>query len=440
MSTVTDRVSMKQLAKFFVPLGLSSQLVIISHVIINSTLARSINAEAVIASYAIALSFSSLTERPATLTRQVCSALVRDRISFRAMHAVSFYIFFTLMGIATLTAYTPFGQWVFTHLYGATDDLVDQVIHIYRILMFVIIFSGIRCLYHGIIISNMRTKWLTIGMIIRLVGMISLSVFFVNTGKISGETGAIIFLSGMIIECAIAFFEGRSLVKKNLPLKKPEHPIERKRQVFYFMVPLLLSAIIGVFSGPLVNAMLGKTSDITLALASFAVAQSLASLVQTFFSYTHQIVLNFYKIDRSAVHKFALMIGFIPFLSIVVLCYTPIGSWVLLNLIGVNERIEEATLSTLRIFMLSAFIFPWLDLCNGMLILRGQTKVMVISQSMNLIVAFATLLAMINYFPGWNGAIGALAISLGMATELCVVVFTLWKTSGPSHSVSTLSA
>ncbi len=155
-------VSLKQLWFFFLPLGFSATLVTLSHVIINSTLARAANPEVVIASYALPMSLLALTERPAVLLRQTCSALVRDRVSFRAMASVSHVVLTCAIMLGLLVSYTPIGEWVFLYFFGVERDLLEPIIHVYRILMFVSFFSGLRCLYHGIIIFNMRTKWLTI--------------------------------------------------------------------------------------------------------------------------------------------------------------------------------------------------------------------------------------------------------------------------------------
>ena len=82
----------KRLLTFFVPLGLSASLVTLSHVIISRTLATSASPETVIASYALASSLLAVTERPSTLLRQTCSALVRDKLSFKALTFVT-YVF-----------------------------------------------------------------------------------------------------------------------------------------------------------------------------------------------------------------------------------------------------------------------------------------------------------------------------------------------------------
>jgi hypothetical protein len=421
-----EAVSYKQLCYFFLPLGLSATLVTLSHVIINSTLARSVNPELIIASYALPMSLLALTERPAVLLRQTCSALVRDRISFRSMAAVSSYVFASMLVLGFLIAFTPIGKWLFQYIFGVEAELLGPIIDVYRILMFVSVFSGLRCLFHGIIIFNLRTKWLTIGMFIRLVGMYLLSLYFIHRGPIeSGEVGAIIFLVGMIIEASVSVWEGRSLLRKVIPEKAQGHPIETKSQIFGFYKPLLISSLIAIIVGPAINAMLGKTMNIHLAIASFAIAGSLAQLVQSFFSYMHQIVLNFYPKDPKAVKRFTLFVAFIPSVLIAVLGYTSLGPWFMMHVMGVNNELMQASLRTLRVFMILTLVFPWLDFVNGIIMLKGQTMVMIKSQAVNVIVTIAALIISVIYAPGWNGSIGALAQSLGSLSELCVVLYVL---------------
>ncbi|MDD9265702.1 multi antimicrobial extrusion protein MatE [Paenibacillus sp. GCM10023248] len=429
-SSMKSTISWKQLISFFLPLGLSATLVTLSHVIINSTLARADNPEVVIASYALPLSLLGLTEKPVVLLRQACSALVRDRISFRAMAAVSSYVFACIILIGLIICYTPLGEWVFLYFFGVEPELLDSTLSVYRILMYVSIFSGLRCLFHGIIIFNMRTKWLTIGMGVRIAAMYLLSLYFITTDNVtSGRVGAIIFLLGMVIEAAVAIWEGSSLLKKVIPEKAPNHEIETKRQIFTFYRPLLYSSVIAVIIGPAINAVLGKTMQVHLAISSFAIAGSLTQLVISFFSYIHQIVLNFYRKDARTVVRFVLLLSFIPGTLIAILAYTPLGPWFMYHVMGVNAELMHASLHAMRIFMIMTLVFPWLDYMNGIIMLRGQTKIMVISQSANAATTVITLFIAILTVPGWNGMIGALAQSVGLLAELLVVVYVLRRTS-----------
>lgn len=420
-------VTAGRMAAFFLPLGISASLVTISHVIINGTLARADNPAPIIASYAIALSLMAIIEKPAVLLRQTCSALVRDKVSFRAMSTVTYATLGILMLIGAVTAYTPLGSLIFRHVFGVEEQLLDATVDVLRILMFVSLFSGIRCLYHGIIISNMRTKWLTIGMVVRLVAMFLLAqILLANDLVRTGQAGAIIFLTGMAIEAAVAYWEGRSLAKK-LPAHLEHHPVKNTKPILRFYRPFVLSALISVLVGPAVNIMLGKTGNFALSVASFALALSLMYLVTSFFSYIHQLVLNFHLTNATLVRQFVTVLSLIPALLIGLLGFTPFGNWFVGAMLGATGELLDGTIQALRVFIILSLAFPWLDYMNGRLMLNGQTRIMVWSQSANILTTVVVLVALVAVVPSWNAMIGAAGQSLGVVAELAVVAYVVRK-------------
>jgi Na+-driven multidrug efflux pump len=425
-----EELSIRSLLFFFLPLGFSASLVTLSHIIINSTLARATNSEVIIASYAIAMSLFAITERLAVILRQTCTTLVRDKESFKMMTNFTFYITGSLLVVSLVVAYTPVGNYIFSSIFGAQEEMVGQIKEIYQVLIYVTIFSAFRCLTQGIIIFNRQTKWLTIGMAIRLSAMYLLSLYFIQSGNVSGKTGAIIFLVGMIIECIVSVIEARSLVRK-MPESNKDR-IESKSEILRFYSPLMLSSVITVLIGPIINVFLGKTEDIALAIASYTIALSITHLFLSFFSYTHQIVINFYHHHEAKVKRFTFLISFIPVLLIGIFCYTGIGSVIMEQLMGVNGQLLEASLQTLKVFMIMVLVFPFVDFFNGLLMLQKQTKVTIISQSANLITTVIILLVGVRVAAEWNGAIGALALSIGLFVEL-IVVASIVKLSKDKH-------
>ncbi|WP_100407367.1 multi antimicrobial extrusion protein MatE [Bacillus solitudinis] len=422
----TSSLPVSKLLLFFIPLGLSASLVTFSHIIINGTLARAEKPEVIIASYVIAMSLFGITERLGVLLRHTCSALVRDRVSFKAMSMVGLYVLIGLMIISTTIAYSPIGRWVFTELFGADPAMVSQIVDVYQILIVVTFFSAIRCLFQGVIILNRQTKWLTIGMVLRLIVMYLLSLYFIDSGTITASSGAYIFLAGMMVESLVSYLEGRILVKK-MKEKDVNHAITTKKQVFRFYNPLIWSSLIIVMVGPFINAFLGKTSEIELAIASYALALSITQLILSFFTYVHQIVLTFYKENPKKVIQFSLLIGFIPSFILALFCFTSLGPWFLEHVLGANERLVTASMQCLRIFLLMTLVFPCIDFCNGLLLIRDQTKLMLLTQATNLIITFLVLLITASFFPFWNGVIGALAQSVGMLGELFVLLFVVLR-------------
>jgi hypothetical protein len=309
------------------------------------------------------------------------------------------------------------------------------VVEVYRVLMFVVFFSSVRCLYQGVIIYNRQTKWLTIGMVIRLAGMYLLSWAFIRQGYIHPVTGAWIFLAGMAIECLISFAEGSSLVRR-LPQAKEHHHVRSVKHVLTFYRPLIFSSLMIVSVGPLINAFLGKTADVQLAISSYTLALSIVNLILSLFFYIHQLVLAFYEEYPAEIRRFGLMTGLIPAIILGLLCFTDAGYWVAHDLMGASGRLLDACLDNLRVFLLMAFLFPLIDFCNGLIMLAGQTKALMVTQTTNVAVTLAVLIALTAAMPQWNGVIGALAHSMGMAGEAAMLLLFLRKGYGRPVRVS----
>lgn len=422
--------TMGSMLRFFLPLGFAACLVSITHSIIHSTLSKADAPELAIAAYALGSSLFGLTEKPAVLIRQTSSALVRDRASFRAMSGVTWLLIAATLVFGALVCYTPAGALLFEKAYGADPLLVPQIIQGYQFFMWISVFSAIRCLYHGVIISQMRTKWVTIGMIVRLFGMFALSQYFIRTDNVNGGwVGALIFAAGMLIEAGVCYWEGRGLARK-LPDRLPEHDVATKRDVFNFYRPLLYSSFIVVIIQPAINALLGKTVDIELSIASFAVALSVFSVIQSFFTYIHQIVLNFYRTSASMVLRFQWIVAFLPGLLTAAVSFTPVGTVILADWMGLSGKLLTATQDVLRTFALLGLLLPWLDFGNGLLMLFRRTHVFMWSQAAHTAAAIVVLIALTVLLPGWNGVIGALTMSAGTAGELAVVAAALYRSRG----------
>lgn len=420
-----QNVKLRQILAFFLPLGLSALLVSLSHLIINSTLSRSPNAQTVIAGYTIAMSIFTITERPAVFLRQTCSALAADRTAFRAIAQIAVIILLFTLGFGFIISYTQAGELLFRSIYNTSGELLDKVLEGYRILFFVTVFSAIRCLFHGIIIRNMHTKWMTIGMIVRLMTMYGLAfVFLIQPERIGAGTGAWIFLAGMVVEALVSALEGCK-IWRSMPVRAKGSSVRTVKDVIPFYRPLILTAFISVIIAPAVNSMLGKTVDIELAIASYAVALSLVNTITGFYTYVHQIVLNFYKTDSAAVRRFAWIFNIVPAILIALIAFTGPGEAILKVILGTEGELLKECRRVLGVFILFALVFPWVDYHNGLTMLHKKTSFMIYSQMGNVAVTVMMLIVLTAWLPSWNGIVGALAQSCGVAGELFVLMLLL---------------
>ncbi len=411
---------------FFIPLALSASLTSVSHVIINGTLSRAEAAEVIISNYAIAFSLFSIMERPALVFRQTSSALAKGKSTFQAICSFFIKIIVTLMFVCLLIAFSPLGEWIFTHLFNAEPENLSALMNTFKVLAVVILLSGIRTLYQGIMINHLETKWVTYGVIIRLGGMIAIAWYFIHYADLlSSIAGAIIFLTGMLIECVISVWRGHRLMKAE-KVDDEEKPLTQ-REIGKFYTPLVFYLSFQTLVTPIIYACLSYIDNVNLGIASFALAFSVTNLIISFFMYTHQVVLQFYDTNKKAVFQCIVIFSIVPTTLLLILCYTPAGFWFMDTIFGTTGTLAKETLQVLQFFIIKTFVFPWVDYLGGILMLNKKTGAMLKPQLYNLIMVVIVLVTLVVLFPSLNGRAGSIAASLGEMVGLIAVYLVVKK-------------
>src|SRR5690625_4303295 len=421
-------LSYRQLSAFFIPLGISASLTSITHVIINGTLSRGEDAAFIIACYAVAMAVFGIIEKPMIVFRQASSALVTDKRSFKLLGIFFIYLLIATMIISIILGYTPIGNWLYIHIFNATENMVHAIDLTFRVITFVAVFSGIRGIYQGIIINHLETNWVTIGVVIRLLSMFLVSYLFVFFGHITSVSGGIIFLIGMIVEALISFYKGHNLIPKEM-YKEGHRNRLLKADISRFYFPLAFYFVIQSLLVPLIYILLAKSSDIEMGIASFALAFSITQMMLGFFMYTHQLVLQFYKDHKQKVIKFVIIISIVPTLLLCVICYTPIGIVFMENIMGADEVLSIATIAVLKFFIIKTLVFPWVDFLNGFLMLKRQTNKMLVAQIGNIIVAIISMIFLVGFFPHLDGVNGSIAASIGELAGFIIVGVIVYRTT-----------
>lgn len=411
---------------FFIPLALSASLTSVSHVIINGTLSRAESAEVIISNYAIAFSLFSIMERPALVFRQTSSALAKGKAAFQSLCSFFVKIMVALMLVCMLIGFSPLGDWMFTHLFNADLENLPALLNTFKVLAVVILLSGIRTLYQGIMINHLETKWVTYGVIIRLVGMIVIALYFIHyADMLSSIAGAIIFLTGMFIECVISVWRGHRLMKTE-EAEEELQPLTQKA-IGKFYTPLVFYLSFQTLVTPIIYACLSYIDNVNLGIASFALAFSVTNLIISLFMYTHQVVLQFYETNKKAVFQCIVIFSIVPSTLLILLCYTPAGLWFMDTVFGTTGTLAKETLYVLQFFIVKTFVFPWVDYLGGILMLNKKTGAMLKPQIYNLITVVIILVTLVVQFPSLNGRAGAIAASIGEMVGLIAVYFVVKK-------------
>lgn len=409
---------MRMLA-FFIPLGVSASLTSLSHVIINGTLSRADHAEIIISHYAIALSLFGVLEKPVLAFRQTSSALVRGRPSFHILRRFFWKVTLLISVLCTFISFTPFGDWVFMLGFHAEREATSSLKTTFMVISAVILFSGLRCLYQGIIINHFETRWLTIGVVIRLAGMFAASYYLIESGYVATSmAGAVIFLTGMVIECLISVWRGHSIMKFT---KSIEESSLKEKEVHLFYTPLVFYLSFQSILIPIIYALLGKIQDVHMGIASFALAFSITNLVLSFFMYTHQVVLQFFEQSKQTVIKCIIVFSIVPSVLLGALCFTAAGMWFMRAALGADQSLARESLDVLKYFIIKTAVFPWVDYFGGILMLQKNTKKLLKPQIYNIVAVVLILTPLVYLYPALNGKAGAIAASAGELIGLLAI-------------------
>lgn len=415
---------MFRIVRFYVPLGISSLLAGLTHVIINGVLARSDHPEVAISSYAVALSLSFLMDMPMNALRQASSRFSRTRVSFRAVAKLGLGLAGILLVLSAAIGWTPAGSLLFRYAFGVSEQLLDPTVKVYQVLAPLYAFTAMRSLFQGVIISQLRTGWMTVGMAIRVALMAGMSWYFIHVGWTNdGRIGAWIFMTGILVECVVAVGEGLSL-KNRLP-DASDHDddggVQKVRDLFPFYVPLLYSSLATVLLQPSVQAALNMSADPTLSVASYAVTLQLANMIAWFCASIHQIVIQFYAKQRRHV---LLLVAFLSVLSpLVLLSFSvePCKSRLLEGVLGIRGALLDDVIVLLRFMAVQSFFFPWLDFVLGLTMLKGRTKAALAGRICAVSVSIALLFLLVFTVPAMNGMIAGLVTAVVAPLELLVV-------------------
>jgi progressive ankylosis protein len=420
---------MLRIIRFYVPMGISSLLAALTHVIINGVLARSPYPDATISTYAVALSLSFLIDMPMNAIRQASSKYARDKTSFRSVACLTAVVAGVMLAFSLIIGWTPAGGGLFRSVFGVKEELVSATVQVYQVLAFIYIFTAMRSLFQGVIINQLRTGWMTVGMGVRVGAMFGMSWLFIQKGWTNdGRIGAWIFLVGIMIECTVAVWEGMALRRK-LPDIRTENTVDRTRQLLPFYMPLLYSSVIVVILNPSIQASLNNSQNPTLAVASYAVAIQLANMAAWFCASVHQIVIQFYRQEPRNVLIVVTCLSILSPLGLLAVSTVTGGGWLLEGVLGLKGELLEEVRVLLRFLSVQSALFPWIDFIAGKSMLHGKTRVILMGKICSVSISILLLILCVYRFPELNGSLAGIVTAAAAPIELLIVYMWFRRSS-----------
>lgn len=430
-STTTPKqasVNTKALLSFFLPLAASSMMMMGSHSIISSALARTANAAVALAAYSVAQSVSVMFESPCHNIRRMAIALLDDKASYNAIRGASLIIFGLVLSSVLLIAYGPLGPFIFVKLLGISGELYPEVISTFRLFLVFPVVSTLRAFYQGLIIKRRKTYIITINMVLRLILMlIAAQILPRLPGIPGGGVGAILLAIGVGSEAILATITAFTW-KKTLGDEPSggQAPLSN-RSVLLFYLPLAAASVIENFAKPLINSGLARTASPELAIAGYQVAYSFAWIFVGIAFNIHQVVIVFANDAASLVkvRRFVWAVGLITTCSLLLLTLTGGTGWIIENVIGVDAAIRQTAVNNVIVLAFMPLTFCLSEFFAGMLIVGRQTSSVTVSKLMNTAGVAVATFSIAAFLPQLAPYIAGLATLFGSIVE---GIIAYWRT------------
>ena len=433
-------ISMMEQLKFFLPLGATQAMIALTHSLFNAALARFPNPEVLISAFAVTKSILQMIQNPVSMIKHTVTSLTTDAKSYYKVRRFVALMGFLLVGMFFLFAFTGLSRWIMNTLIGVEGAVLDEAQTMLRILVFFPLFVSIRDFYQGVAIKLRMTPVVTIGTIMRVlfVGiMVLLADYFTFLPGAYYAPG--IFAIALFIEAStVTIIMNRGV--KDIPkaierrsVKNGDMEEGRKemnnRMIMMFFLPLILTAALRTTARPIINAGLARTVAPEIAISAFAVGWSVGVLALAPLMMFHQVPINFLKENDhpqryQSVKRFAAVIGGSLSMIIGILGFTPLGYFILSNIMGTSDAVSTMAADVLKIMAALPIFFVIRQYLWGIFMKRQSTKFVSAGKMVNLITLVLTVLAGTFIGPDNPALIGASAMVIAEMME-CSFLFII---------------
>ena len=419
-----ERLTLKTIVLFFLPLIFMSELIQLSHVITNAFLARLLAPREIIAAFSIAFGLNIMASGVTMATIQTGICFITDRTSFRRLLRFCLILVLIPFIVVEFIALSPVGQTVFGDWMGASPGVVSQARWASAIMGLWTFPILIRNLCYAMAMNKRRTILITYATAVRLVSLIGF-LFVFSIWFDGAIVGAMATVAGMTVEATFMVVATRSYF---LNLKKTTDQPAGAKEFWSFSWPLMLMQITENGVMFVLNFFLGQLKNPDLAIASFGIVYGLVriilagprNLVQTSQSLVHG------REDLRAMFQFTF--GLILFYCglIFMLFYTPLNEWILEVVMGLTAELSGYCQNAVKLIFLIAIFWATTATLRGTLSSMRKTLVIAVTAGVRMVV-FAGISFFAFLYPHLNGAVlGVFSFAGAFAAETILLGWYLW--------------
>ena len=266
-------LTQKSISLFFFPLVLNVQLMSVSHSIINAGLARLEDAVVALAAFSVAMVLHLFVASPSYQNHTITIAMVRGRRSLIAMMLFVLLIAVWVSILLALLAFTPVGTFVLNRLLGVSPEVGKGAREALGLLVLLPFITGLRGLFQGLVIRARRTPLVSFATAVR-IGMLFVYLWLGQIWFDGTKVAAFALLGCVATETLVV---GWFAWRVKLPAEEDDG--RTLRDILGYGLPLAYSSGLQQTVPLLINAIISRLPDGTLALAAFGIMRGFLFLL-----------------------------------------------------------------------------------------------------------------------------------------------------------------
>lgn len=411
---MNEILTYKKILKFWLPLSMTWLMMSFEGPFLTAIIARMKEQEFNLAAYGVSFTIALIIESPVIMLLSASTALIENRQTFYKLRSFVMWINVLITVAMLILIIPPVFHFFAIDLVQLPKQVADLTYYACILLIPWAPAIGYRRFYQGILIRNNLTKYVAYGTVIRISGMIltalTIYIFFPTTHGV--YVGAAALSAGVIVEAIAA----RIMVEPVLPTVINAEVNAEKHlsysEIFHFYYPLALTSFISLGFQPVVTFFMAKSNRSLESLAVLPVINSLVFLWRSLGLSIPEVVIALLKDtnDYKRLKIFSTHLGWIVFLSLGVVTFTPIANIWLIHVSGLSEKLASFSQLSLILYTLFPLLTVWINFQRAVLINRRNTRPLTMGIIVEVLGMFIVLLVCVS----WLGMIGVLAAVLAM--------------------------
>ncbi|MCA1553981.1 MAG: hypothetical protein LC737_06350 [Chloroflexi bacterium] len=416
-------ISPRKVVSLWWPLAASSILMAAEMPFVNAGIARTAQPDVALAGFGLAMSLAIQTEAPILMLNGTTTALVKDHQSFRVVErfAIQLGIFVTCMSF--LLSFTPLYDVVLRQWMGVPAPVADACLPALRILLLWPAPIGWRRFHQGVLIRLRRTQLISFATVVRLAISAALTLLTIFVLRLPGQAaGSLSLVIAVVIEPALITVMARKLLTSEYDANMKVSDLSHAR-LFHFYLPLLMVSALGIAAQPIISTGLAKAEFPTESLATWPSVWSLTGMVCGLCQPIQEVTIALAERHDAlrVLRRFGLSVGLSASALLALLSLTPLSSMYFGGLIGLSPRLSAFAQSASMLMIGFPLLMSIEMTLRGILIRQQHTSAVRIAMGCFVLTLGAALLVGVLLNAGSGVQIAAVAINLGISSEVVVL-------------------